>query len=555
MRNLIVVAVIVLVVGLPFLFRPEAEFLEAPDRTLVIITPHNETIRSEFERGFRRWYRERTGEVVEIDWRVIGGTSEIVRFVNSTYLGRFRNYWTNELGRAWSVEVRDAFNNPSIELPDDPAEDDLAQAARRAFLESEVGCGLDIFFGGGSFEFRGQAAAGHLIPWRAREEAASILSESSIPQHFAGEDFYDPERRWVGAVLSTFGIIYNQDALRRLEMDEVLRHWPQLADPRLFGEVALADPSMSGSMGKSFEMILQQRMQEAVRQEGKAVDGEVSEDLLAEGWLEGMRLIQRVAANARYFTDSATKPTLDVSKGDSAAGMSIDFYGRFQSEILRARSGSARFHFHAPIGGSSVSADPIALFRGAPNADLASDFIDFVLSMEGQKLWGYRVGTPGGPERFALRRSPIRMEMYGEEHLPYLSEPEINPYRDAADFVYRSDWTGPLFTPLRFIIRVCFIDTHRELTRAWGSILEARKRGDRDLARRAEDHFDDLLLVNYHQAWETIRPVLRAGEKIDELQLARHLSDSFRKRYREVEAIASGRAAVGLQSYLPADGG
>ncbi len=544
MRNLIVVAVIVLVVGLPFLFRPEGDFLETPDRTLVIITPHNETIRSEFERGFRRWYRERTGQVVEVDWRVIGGTSEIVRFVNSTYLGRFRNYWTNDLGRPWSLEVRDAFNNPSINLPEDPAQDDLAQAARRAFLESEVGCGLDIFFGGGSFEFRGQAAAGHLVPWRTEEEAASILSESSIPQHFAGEDFYDRERRWVGAVLSTFGIIYNQDALRRLEMDEILRHWPQLADPPLFGEVALADPSMSGSMGKSFEMILQQRMQEAVREKGQAVEGDVSEDLLAKGWLEGMRLIQRIAANARYFTDSATKPTLDVSKGDSAAGMSIDFYGRFQSEILRARSGSTRFHFHAPVGGSSVSADPIALFRGAPNADLARDFIDFVLSLEGQKLWGYRVGTPGGPERFALRRSPIRREIYGEEHLPYLSEPEINPYRDAAGFVYRSDWTGPLFTPLRFIIRVCFIDTHRELTRAWGSILQARKRGDLDLARLAEKHFDDLSLINHQQAWETIRPVLRAGEKIDELNLARQLSDSFRTRYREVEAIAAGRLQV-----------
>lgn len=256
--------------------------------------------------------------------------------------------------------------------------------------------------------------------------------------------------------------------------------------------------------------------------------------------MEGMRLIQRIAANARYFTDSATKPTLDVSKGDSAAGMSIDFYGRFQSEVLVQRTGSERFEYRAPPGGSTVSADPIALFRGAPNREVASKFIDFVLSVEGQQLWGYRAGTPGGPEQYALRRSPIRPDLYGEEHLPFLSEPEVNPFRDAGDFVYRGEWTGPLFSALRFIIRVNFIDPHRELVRAWEAILEARARGDEEAAAPAEALFDDLGEIDFRQAREVIRPTLRSGEKIEEIRLARHLSDHARARYREVVRLAGG---------------
>ena len=57
-------------------------------------------------------------------------------------------------------------------------------------------------------------------------------------------------------------------------------------------------------------------------------------------------------------------------------------------------------------GGSSVSVDPIGMFRGAPNADVAREFIAFTMSPAGQKLWNWKVGTPGGPERYALRRLP-----------------------------------------------------------------------------------------------------------------------------------------------------
>jgi hypothetical protein len=45
----------------------------------------------------------------------------------------------------------------------------------------------------------------------------------------------------------------------------------------------------------------------------------------------------------------------------------------------------------------------------------------------------------------------------------------------ARDFTYRGDWTGRLFSEIRTIIRICFIDVRKELVEAWAAIIEARK--------------------------------------------------------------------------------
>ena len=112
------------------------------------------------------------------------------------------------------------------------------------------------------------------------------------------------------------------------------------------------------------------------------------------GWENGLRLIQRLSANARYFTDSASKVPIDVSMGDAAAGLAIDFYARFQAELSRAPDGRERMRYITPGGGSSVSADPISLLRGAPHRTLAVRFIEFVLSADGQRLWNDAPGKP-----------------------------------------------------------------------------------------------------------------------------------------------------------------
>ena len=86
MKRVIIILALVATVALPFILRPPQATSENADDSLVIITPHNEAIRHEFTTGFKVWYKNKTGRSAQIDWRVIGGTSEIARFLDSEYV-------------------------------------------------------------------------------------------------------------------------------------------------------------------------------------------------------------------------------------------------------------------------------------------------------------------------------------------------------------------------------------------------------------------------------------------------------------------------------------
>jgi spermidine/putrescine-binding protein len=171
--------------------------------------------------------------------------------------------------------------------------------------------------------------------------------------------------------------------------------------------------------------------------------------------------------------------------GVAAAGITIDFMGRFQSEMSTPAGKEPITCYVNPKAGSSVNADPISLLRGAPHRQLAVRFIEFVLSAEGQKLWNYRPETPGGPKRFALRRLPIRRDFYPstdpvlqeafEQHKPFLSDhlwqPDNDPYQLAQSFHYMPRWTSLHFGIQRDLIRAMCMDSGDELKSAWRAIL------------------------------------------------------------------------------------
>jgi ABC-type Fe3+ transport system substrate-binding protein len=536
LRNVVLLTLLAIVLALPFALRPKGEAAGRADDTLVIISPHNEAIRHEFEAAFRRRHLAETGRVVRIDWRLIGGTSEITRYLEGEYIASFRNHWTGRLGRRWSGVVQAAFAD--VRLPADaPAE---AREAREAFLASDVGCGIDLFFGGGTFDFVSQARAGRIVPMYAEgEPLPDWMSEDIVPVKHAGDDFRDPRGRWVGAALSSFGIVYNRDALARLGLPEPVR-WADLADPRYLRQVALADPTKSGSMNKAFENVLQERIHEVVRERlatarfaDEASRAAAEKAAVAEGWSEGLRLLQIISANARYFTDSAQKVPIDVASGNCAAGMCIDFYGRQQVEALARRAGSERIAYRSPPGGTVFSVDPIAILRGAPSPALARKFVEFVMSPEGQRLWNQRPGTEGGPERFALRRLPVRRDAYTEPGVAERrSDPDENPYEIENPLIYRPEWTASLFGELRFIMRVMCLDAHPELVAAWSDIAAA------GCPPEAMAVLGDMSVVDYAAASGRIREALRAKDKVEELRLARELGEHFRAQYARAAALA-----------------
>ncbi len=520
-----VFAALVLILAVPFALKPKQSLLARADETLVIITPHNEQIRYEFSRAFSEYYQKLTGRTVQIDWRSPGGGSEIARYLQGEYFAAFEYAWKSQ-GQKWTAEVSGAFDSPKTVVSAD-GNDTPAQSARRAFLNSETGIGIDLFFGGGSYDFIQQAEAGRLVDCGVIALHPEWFAEDSIPRLVSGEMFYDGSARWIGTVLSSFGICYNGDSLRRLGVRELPAKWTDLENPLYLGQVALADPTKSGSAAKAFEMIIQQQMQEAAEKSGNE-----EESTLGAGWTRGLQVIQRAAANARYFTDAASKVPVDVSLGDAAIGMSIDFYGRYQSEAVRVSGQPSRIQYFTPERGSSVGVDPIGLLRGAPNRAVAVAFIEFVLSLEGQKLWNFKTGTPGGPTKYALRRLPIRKELYTPEYADFRSDPAVFPYEEAKLFTYHPKWTAPLFKTMSFIVRVMCLDPHDEQVAAWKALVLA------NFPPEATAKFSDMSLVSYHAAWQKIRPTLSAADRIQEVQLAKELGTQFRAQYREAERLA-----------------
>jgi ABC-type glycerol-3-phosphate transport system substrate-binding protein len=280
---------------------------------------------------------------------------------------------------------------------------------------------------------------------------------------------------------------------------------------------------------------------------------------LAAGWRRAFGVIRRIGANARYFTDSASKIPLDVAQGAAAAGMCIDFYGRFESETIARNERSNRMIYITPIGGSSISVDPISLLRGAPHRELAERFIDFCLSPEGQQLWNTRVGESGGPaiaggpvitggpERYALRRLPIRKDMYAPPFLQTMSDPTALPYARGGDFKYQAAWTGPLFSLIRTLIRTQCIDTYAELTSAWEAI---NRNGGPAACPDALAAFMALPPnAEYPQALETTARQL--DDKLTEARLTREWIVFFRNQYRQARVLAERKTKQPSNSPTP----
>jgi ABC-type Fe3+ transport system substrate-binding protein len=470
-----------IVVATPLIMRDTvSESAANAELRLEIITPHNEAIRREFGDAFSEWYEKEKGKSVYVNWRTPGGTSEIKRVLDGAF-----------------------------------------QAAEERGSE---GIGIDLFFGGGEYDFSGQAKKGRFVELAIFKNQAELFENDIIPPTVSGETYYDPNKTWIGCCLSSFGICYNTDSLKRRGLDPPTS-WMDLGDPAYIKGVALADPTKSGSVAKAFEMLIQQQIHQEIAKGGDR------DEAVSRGWTRGLNLIQRVTANAKYFTDSSSKPPRDVGQGNAVAGMSIDFYGRTYNEILKKDDGTSRVHFVAPKGGTSVSVDPVAVLKGAPNMELAQEFVRFLLSKEGQMIWNARPGGEMGPRFRALRRLPIRRDLYQEPYLSMMTDPDAMPYEVADRFFYDSKLTGHLFTPLRNIIRVMSIDSHEEMKSAWKAL---EKKGFPEEASRI---FFDVSPVSYEITGTEIRSTFKSSDKVEAVRMTNRLGKHFRENYEKVERM------------------
>ena len=500
---------------------------------LVIVTPNSDQIKYEFARAFEEHYFKKYNRKVQVDYRSIGGTSDIVRYIYDRYQSEFKNYYENILQRDWNSEAEQNFAN--YRLKDWNSE---AGIARKAFLNSDVSIGIDLFWGGGIYDQNRHAQRGFAVNAGVAERHPEYFAEEVIPMNYAGEKIYDEKGRYYGVCLSSFGICYNIDRLKELECDcyanrqnYLATEWKTLGDKHFFNSLILADPSKSGSVNKCFETIIQASMREAVAEYGE-------EKGCVIGWADGINLIKRMVGNTLFITDSASKVTREVAFGNGSAGIAIDFYALLENEYSAANSPdkSALIYYCAPKSGSPIGVDPIQLLRGAPNRKAAEEFIDFLLSVEGQKIWDYRVGTPGGPFKYALRRPPVRRDLYQEKYLKYFADPTYNPYENAGGVIYRGDWTGKYFGLIGPLIRCTMLDAEKELKSAWLAIIKA---GGSDKVPLAYEAFNRMI-VPYNECAKAMEGLYVSSQNsmLDVVKLRRSWTEEAIKNFREAKKLA-----------------
>lgn len=480
---------------------------------LVVITPHNQDIRREFARAFYDWHERKYGRPVVIDYRIPGGTNDIRRQLDLTYRG---------------------FQRAGVE----PTAD------------------IHVAWGGGDYFF-----SVDLQPQNGPQILASmntdprVLAEVFPQPALAGVKLYDQPKpgpdgkaagpKWVGVCLSSFGIVYNSDVYASIGLPTPTG-WHDLTHEKLSGMLALADPTHSGSAAVAYLMVIQRRMADAedevISREPRLKDLATADRdkdpayraALAAGWRRGMGELQLIAANARYFTDMAPQVPHDIGNGEAAAGVAIDFYGRVYEEVV----GSNRCRYVAPAAATAVTPDPVGILVGVKgeSLELANHFVEFLLSKDGQLLWAKKPGTPGGPAERALRRPPVRRDVYSDQ-----SDwaDATNPFNEVGGFNQRGEWTT-LLTDLRVVWAAAWVDSREPLLHANAEVLQVKDPTKRKALR------DELALVPIEMAdVAALREERKKREGGDPLALetwkARQrieVADRFRRHYDAVAAAA-----------------
>ena len=197
------------------------------------------------------------------------------------------------------------------------------------------------------------------------------------------QDVVDAEGFYVGTRIIPTVIAYNTGLL-----DAAPESWAELADPAFKGKIAMPNPDVSGAAAFNTAVWLE-------------------EEALGGKWLT------QLMANEPTVLESNGPVGQAVAGGTVPIGVVVDYVAR---ELAEKGSPVA---LNYPTDGVPYVSQPAGIFTDAGNPAAANDFIDFLISQEGQKL--------------AVEQSyvPVRGDVGVPEGAPELSELKlINPDLD-----------------------------------------------------------------------------------------------------------------------------
>lgn len=156
---------------------------------------------------------------------------------------------------------------------------------------------------------------------------------------------------------SGIGIMYNRRYLEKYRLP-VPTSWQSLTDPVFMGHVMMSSPSQSGTTHMMVESILQQY-----------------------GWQRGWAMLMQIGGNLSAITARSFGVSDGISRGLAGVGLVIESY---------ARTSQARFDHlgFTPLPQAAILPTYLAVTRNSRQSALAGQFIDYLLSAQGQAIVG-----------------------------------------------------------------------------------------------------------------------------------------------------------------------
>jgi len=240
--------------------------------------------------------------------------------------------------------------------------------------------------------------------------AALLTQNKALFQPYAAKEkeavpasYRDPGDLWLGTNLQIVTLSQNTNAV---PSGQGPKSWDDLVDPKWHGKIAFTDPGNSGSAYVTATFLL-------------SLWGEND-----AAWTK----LGNLLANAKVLNRS-TLVFDGNGSGEYPLGISLEYAGN-----LWAHNG-APLEVIYPADGTVVVPEGIAVVAGAPDAEAAHAFVDFVNSkaLQAQLLQ-------------ATFRRPARQDVDLGPHMPALAAIKVLPYDDAKWDAARRDTLDRLKT-------------------------------------------------------------------------------------------------------------
>ena len=185
--------------------------------------------------------------------------------------------------------------------------------------------------------------------------------------------------------------------------------------------------------------------------------------LQEKGWYSGWRMLMRIIANARAVSSSSRDVLKQVSDGTCLAGFAVNFDGM----ALAAESDGALEYIDPPKATAAMP-DIISVLTTSTEPSLAEDFVRYVLSDEGQMLWGV-TREQRAPIGDTLYHYPIAPSLYAD-HADKLSVAN-NPLE--SDFGLQPDprTAAAYGEVLKVLVQAAGGKNHVHLQQVWEKLI------------------------------------------------------------------------------------